>query len=200
VNTGTWIVAVVAGGAGTAAAVLGWPEPGSVALPAVAVDTAAKTPLALPPAPATAHAAAPRIGLDFRDGRLAVAVRDAPLRDVLAAITRSAGVAFVDAEDAGERLSIEAGPAPVRQVLSALLERAHYGYAFVDDARLGHDGAPARVILLRQDLAARPAAPRPAAPVPALQAEAPLDPAAQQQRRVVDTMLQACHDQGCDSS
>jgi hypothetical protein len=143
----------------------------------------------------------------FDRGLLGIRAEGAPLHEILAAVTGSVGVTFVGADDAREPVSVNAGPGPVRQVISALLAGASYGYAFVNEPGQGAGSGPGRVILLKQvgmlqQPAAAPAAPRrPPVPVPGDQAmPASLDAPGVRQQKVLDELLEACKQQGCDTS
>ena len=144
------------------------------------------------------------VTVSFERGMLAIRARAAPLDEILAAVTRSVGVRFVGADDAREAVSIDAGPGPVAQVLSALLAGANYGFAFVDDGDAAAPVRPARVILLKQSATPQPtlAAPRrPPIPMPKDQAmPASADAPGVRQQQVLDELLDACKQQGCDTS
>jgi hypothetical protein len=147
------------------------------------------------------------VTVTFDDGLLGIRAEGAPLREILAEVTSSVGVTFVGADDAREPVSINAGPGPVPQVLSALLAGANYGYAFLNDPGQGARAGPGRVILLKQagtlqQPGAGLAAPRrPPVPVPQDQAlPASLDAPGVRQQQVLDELLVACKEQGCDTS
>lgn len=142
----------------------------------------------------------------FDGGLLGIRAAGAPLDEILAAVTRSVGVTFVGADDAREPVSVNAGPGPVRQVISALLAGTNYGYAFLNEPGQGGGSGPGRVILLKQAGMLQPgaglAAPRrPPVPVPQDQAlPASLDAPGVRQQQVLDEVLSACKEQGCDTS
>jgi hypothetical protein len=154
--------------------------------------------------------ALPLVMVAFRGGLLTVKAHDAPLREVLAAITRSVGVRFAFSGDAAEPLSIDLGPRPAGEVISRLLDRSSYGYAFVEAARGAGRSGPAQVFLIKQaaagDVSGQAAARRISAPpamsAPAKPVEQPLPPdeAALRQQRAVDALFDACKIQGCDTS
>jgi hypothetical protein len=155
-----------------------------------------------------AAASSPRVTVDFRDDLLTVKARGAALGEVLAAITRSIGVAFHVNGDAGERLSIDIGPRPTKEVISRLLDRTCCGYAFVDAARGTGRPRLAEVFLVKQGTGegsgrvSTPVALSPSViPVSATSVEPSLpDSAALQKQRAVDTLFDACRDQACDTS
>jgi hypothetical protein len=147
------------------------------------------------------------VTVKYESGLLAVEAHAAPLHEVLAAITASVGVIFLGGDDALEPVSIRVGPAPVLQVLSGLLADTHYGYAFVHSSSHSREVRPVRVILLRQmetlqdGAAAKLVEHRPSVRarqdqgVPA----SGYEPGVRQQQ-VLDQLLEACKQQGCDTS
>ena len=164
----------------------------------------------LPPPEAAPKGASTRphpLRVTFNDGLLAIRTEGTPLYEILAAVTSSVGVTFVGADDARELVSVNAGPGSVPQVLAALLAGANYGYAFLNEPGQGGGSGPVRVILLKQvgmlqQPAAGPAAPRrPPVPMPQDQAmPASLDAPGVRQQTVLDELLDACKQQGCDTS
>lgn len=152
-------------------------------------------------APTTASTRPHAVTVTFEHGLLGIRAEGAPLADVLAAVTRSVGITFVGAADAREPMSVSAGPGPIPQVLSALLAGANYGYAFLSDP------GPGRVILLKQagtlqqPLVSPAASRRPPVPIPQDQAmPASVDAPGVRQQQVLDGILAACKEQGCDTS
>ena len=147
----------------------------------------------------------------FRGGLLTVNAHGAPLREILAAITRSVGVTFAVSGDAGEKLSVDLGPLPPGEVVARLLDRTSYGYALVDPARSAARSGPARAFLVKQGVSgdgtgqAGPA--QTVLVLPAMSARAtpvgpvsPPDEAALQRQRATDALFDACKSQGCDTS
>jgi len=162
-------------------------------------------PVSSPGATPTIAATRP-LTVTFDAGLLAIRADAAPLDEILAAVTRSVGVTFVGADAAREAVSIDAGPAPVRQVLSALLSGANYGYAFVNDPGRTAGAGPGRVLLLKRLEAPQPPAAgrlglRSQLPTPPSQAmPVSADAPGVRQQQVLDELLSACKEQGCDTS
>jgi hypothetical protein len=158
-------------------------------------------------APTTASTRPHAVTVTFEHGLLGIRAEGAPLADVLAAVTRSVGITFVGAADAREPMSVSAGPGPIPQVLSALLAGANYGYAFLSDPGQAGKAGPGRVILLKQagtlqqPLVSPAASRRPPVPIPQDQAmPASVDAPGVRQQQVLDGLLAACKEQGCDTS
>jgi hypothetical protein len=147
-----------------------------------------------------------RATVKFEGGLLAIRARAVPLDEILAAVTDAVGISFVGAEDARDAVSIDAGPGPVPQVLSALFAGAHYGYALRERADGAAGTRPARVILLRQSetLPQRTtdasAGPRRPVPMPDQAMPVSADAPGVRQQKVLDELLEACKQQGCDTS
>jgi hypothetical protein len=158
-------------------------------------------------APQIASTRTHAVTVTFDGGLLGIRAEGAPLAEILAAVTRSVGITFVGAADGREPVSVNAGPGPIPQVLSVLLAGANYGYAFLSDPGQAGRAGPGRVILLKQagtlqQPGAALAAPRrPPVPVPQDQARpAPADAPGVRQQQVLDELLSACKEQGCDTS
>lgn len=146
------------------------------------------------------------VTVKFEGGLLAIRAHAAPLDEVLAAVTDAVGIRFVGAEDARDAVSIDAGPGSVPQVLAALFAGANYGYALVERADGAAGTRPARVIVLRQSAASPQRTTgasfghRPPVPVPDQAMPASADAPGVHQQKVLDELLEACKQQGCDTS
>lgn len=146
----------------------------------------------------------------FENGLLSIEADGASLKDVLAVIARSTGVAFASSGDMDESLSIGLGPRPLKEAISELLSHTSYGYAFVDWAgHAGRVGLSSVLLIQRANtgsapgrLAVQPAwdPAAPSAPGQGAQRPPPPDEAALQQQRAVDALFNACKGQACDSS
>jgi len=142
----------------------------------------------------------------FEGGLLAIRARAVPLDEILAAVADAVGISFVGAEDARDAVSIDTGPGPVPQVLSALFSGAHYGYALLERADGAAGTRPARVILLRQSetlpqrTTGGSSGPRPPVPMPDQAMPVSADAPGVRQQKVLDELLEACKQQGCDTS
>jgi hypothetical protein len=167
----------------------------------------AVTPAEAVPGPGGGPAPPRPVTVTYESGLLEIRTHAAPLHEVLAAITSSVGITFVGADDAREPVSIEAGPAPVLQVLSVLLAGTHYGYAFLHGSSHSRGVRPIRVILLRQkgtlqqraaDKLVEHRPPVRVAPDQIVPASG--DEPGVRQQQVLDHLLEACKQQGCDTS
>lgn len=148
---------------------------------------------------------APNVTVTRRGELLGVRAYKAPLREVLESITRSSGVAF-SGVDTDELVTADVGPLAVKELVAALLGNTSYGYLYVDAIASTSGPVPARVILVakgRDRVAAGPtppfgmAADRSAAPTAV---DAVPNPEALREQRTVESLLDACKSQGCDSS
>jgi hypothetical protein len=153
----------------------------------------------------------PNLVVQVQDGLLTVRTHGAPLSEVLAAITKSAGVTFAPEGDRGEKVWLDLGPRSVREVVSGLLERSSYGYAFVDSPGTADRAATMQVFLIKRGSASDLPGPTSVKPVSEAVSVWPLpsqidehspppNESALQQQRTVDAMFAACKAQACDSS
>ena len=148
---------------------------------------------------------APDVTVTWQGELLGVTAHHAPLREVLESITRSTGVTF-SGSDADEPVTAEVGPLAIKELVPALLAHTSYGYLYVDAIASTSGPVPARVILIgngKNRVAAGPvpkfgmAAARSAEQPPV---DAAPDPEALREQRTVESLLEACKSQGCDSS
>jgi hypothetical protein len=136
---------------------------------------------------------------------LGVTAHHAPLRDVLESITRSTGVTF-SGGDADEPVTAEVGPLAIKELVPALLAHTSYGYLYVDAIVSTSGSVPARVILIGNGKSRVAAGPVPKFGMAAARSaeqpsvDAAPDPEALREQRTVESLLEACKSQGCDSS
>ncbi|HTR67388.1 MAG TPA: AMIN domain-containing protein [Terriglobales bacterium] len=152
-----------------------YPHPGVPSgTPLVAAHTAPVF-AAATPAPVAPAAFAPRINVDFHDGKLKIVADHATLAAVLNEVHRRTGAQITIPAGGGmEQVFVSLGPAPAREVLAALLDGSHFNFIMV-----GSDKNPSqlRSVLLTPQTGgppdASPAAPVPPTYNPPLAAEAP---------------------------
>ncbi len=149
--------------------------------------------------------AAQAVSVQFERGLLTVQARGVPLRDVLAAISRTVDVSFTLGDDAAEPVTVSAGPRPTRDTISRLLDGASYGYAYLDAMRGDARPGTARVFLFKRG---KPGETRGSAATRAVvmgtdmpaDIPAPARDEALRQQRATDALFDACKAEACDTS
>ena len=143
----------------------------------------------------------PSVTVSVRGKLVSLTANRAPLRDVLARIASATGTTF-SGGDTDEPVTLRAGPLAVRELVAEVLAGTSYGYAYLDGVGAHRGAVPARVILIPKGGEAGVSSPIPqfGAAARPRSAEAPSDPEALSQQRTVESLLEACKSQACDSS
>jgi len=156
-------VIVKVGDGASAQAMVPTPRPISAAIahPAHVVTPVAYTPISTP----LPSKPAPRLNVNFQNGRLTIWADKATLAEVLAEIHRQTGAEIPIPADAGQdQIIANLGPGPARDVLTALLNGSRFNFILVGSDR---DATQLKSVILtaRGEGASQPAIQIPATPV-----------------------------------
>src|SRR5947208_5264338 len=141
----------------------------ALAHPAHAVSPVSYAPISTPPP----SKPAPRLNVNFQNGRLTISANKATLQEVLSEIRRQTGAEIPIPADAGQdQVSANLGPAPARDVLTALLNGSRFNFILVGSDR---DATQLKSVIIsaRGEGASQPAIEIPATPMEQSDTEPP---------------------------
>jgi len=168
-------VIVKVGDGASAQPIVSTPHPiisAAIAHPAHAITPVSYAPISTP----LPSKPAPRLNVNFQNGRLTIWANKATLAEVLSEIHRQTGAEIPIPADAGQdQVIANLGPAPARDVLTALLNGSRFNFILVGSDR---DATQLKSVILstRGEGASQPAIEIPATPVEQSDPEPPPPP------------------------